>query len=158
LNDITLVLLGAGSSTRFGIPVKKQWLYVENEPLWQFVTKQFEKYNFANTIIASSAGEIDYMKKFDTFTFVEGGETRQHSLKNALDKVETKYVLVSDIARCCIDHEMIERILDNREKGDCIVPALNVSDTLYIDGIAANRGNAKLIQTPQLSRTDLLVG
>jgi 2-C-methyl-D-erythritol 4-phosphate cytidylyltransferase / 2-C-methyl-D-erythritol 2,4-cyclodiphosphate synthase len=157
LNNITLVLLGAGNSTRFGLKAKKQWLYIGDDPLWYFVTKQFKSYGFKETIIVSSLQEIEYMKKFDTFTFVEGGETRQESLKNALQNVSTKYVLVSDIARCCIDHDMIKRILENREKADCIVPALNVSDTLYMDNSPADRESAKLIQTPQLSETKLLL-
>lgn len=156
MNDTTLVLLGAGNSTRFGLKTKKQWLYIGEEPLWYFVTKQFKKYGFKEIIVVSSIQEIPYMKKFDTFAFVEGGETRQESLKNALQNVSTKYVLVSDIARCCIDHDMIQRILDNKEKANCIVPALSISDTLYMDNSPANRECAKLIQTPQLSETKLL--
>lgn len=157
MNDTTLVLLGAGSSTRFGLKTKKQWLYTGNDPLWYFVTKQFKRYDFKEIIIVSSHEDINYMKKFDTFVFVEGGASRQESLKNALLNVSTKYVLVSDIARCCIDDKMIHRIIENKEKAHCIVPALSVSDTLYIDGLPANRENAKLIQTPQLSETELLL-
>lgn len=156
MNDITLVLLGAGNSTRFGLKSKKQWLYIGNDPLWYFVTKQFQKYNFKEIIVVSSREDIAYMKKFDTFIFVEGGDTRQQSLQNALQNVSTKYVLVSDIARCCIDHDMIQRILESKEKAECIVPALDISDTLYIDKTPVNRENAKLIQTPQLSQTKLL--
>lgn len=157
MNDTTLVLLGAGNSTRFGLKTKKQWLYIDNEPLWYFVTKQFKKYDFKEIIIVSSREEINYMKKFDTFVFVEGGATRQESLKNALQNVSTKYVLVSDIARCCIDHEMVQRILNNKGKAHCIVPALNVSDTLYMQNAPVDRECAKLIQTPQLSQTELLL-
>lgn len=157
MNDTTLVLLGAGNSTRFGLKTKKQWLYTGNDPLWYFVTKQFLRYNFKNIIIVSSLEDINYMKKFDTFVFVEGGTSRQESLKNALQNVSTKYVLVSDIARCCIDHDMVCRIMENKEKAHCIVPALSISDTLYTDNSPANREYAKLIQTPQLSETQLLL-
>ncbi len=156
MQDITLILLGAGNSTRFNAPVKKQWLYIKDEPLWLFVAKQFEKYNFSNIIIVSSLDEIKYMQHFAPYTYIHGGITRQESLSNALDHVSTPFVLVSDIARCCIDHEMIDRILEAKGKADCIVPALNVADTLYFDNIPADREKAKLIQTPQLSVTQLL--
>lgn len=156
MKDITLILLGAGNSTRFNAPVKKQWIYIKDQPLWLFVAKQFEKYDFADIIIVSSPYEIEYMKYFALYTYTQGGITRQESLSNALDHVSTPFVLVSDIARCCIDHDMIDRILGAKGKADCIVPALNVADTLYIDNAPAGREKAKLIQTPQLSVTQLL--
>ncbi len=156
MQDITLILLGAGNSTRFNAPVKKQWIYIKDQPLWLFVAKQFEKYNFSNIIIVSSLDEIKYMQYFAPYTYIHGGITRQESLSNALDHISTPFVLVSDIARCCIDHEMIDRILEAKGKADCIVPALKVADTLYIDNMPADREKAKLIQTPQLSVTQLL--
>jgi 2-C-methyl-D-erythritol 4-phosphate cytidylyltransferase / 2-C-methyl-D-erythritol 2,4-cyclodiphosphate synthase len=156
LQDITLILLGAGNSTRFNAPVKKQWIYIQDNPLWLFVAKQFEKYNFADTIIVSSLDEIKYMKHFESYTYIEGGTTRQESLCNALNHVKTQFVLVSDIARCCIDHDMIDRILDAKGKSDCIVPAVEVTDTLYIDKNPTDREKARLIQTPQLNVTHLL--
>ena len=104
----------------------------------------------------SSLDEIKYMKHFAPYIYAQGGMTRQESLSNALSQVKTPFVLVSDIARCCIDHEMIDRILDAKDKADCIVPAIEVADTLYIDNVPVNREKAKLIQTPQLSVTHLL--
>ncbi|MDD5405824.1 MAG: bifunctional 2-C-methyl-D-erythritol 4-phosphate cytidylyltransferase/2-C-methyl-D-erythritol 2,4-cyclodiphosphate synthase [Sulfurovaceae bacterium] len=156
MQDITLILLGAGNSTRFNAPVKKQWIYIKDDPLWLFVAKQFEKYNFGDTIIVSSFDEIKYMKYFASYTYIEGGKTRQESLCNALSQVKTQFVLVSDVARCCIDHDMIGRILGAKGISDCIVPAIEIADTLYIDNKPADREKAKLIQTPQLSVTHLL--
>lgn len=156
MTDITLILLGAGSSTRFELPVKKQWLYTDDAPLWLFVARQFDCYNFDQTIIVSSQEEIVHMQNFASYTFIEGGKDRQTSLSNGLKAVKTPWVLVSDIARCCVDHDAISRILATKEAGDSIVPALQVIDTLYLSNKPANREEAKLIQTPQLSRTNLL--
>ena len=156
MRDITLILLAAGSSTRFESPVKKQWLYIDDAPLWLFVANQFKKYNFNKIIITGSKKEIVYMKKFADFAFIEGGSSRQESLKNALSLVESPYVLVTDVARCCIDHEMIERILDQKGEADCIVPAIAPIDTIYYDNENIDRERVKLIQTPQLSVTQVL--
>ncbi|PZP14476.1 MAG: bifunctional 2-C-methyl-D-erythritol 4-phosphate cytidylyltransferase/2-C-methyl-D-erythritol 2,4-cyclodiphosphate synthase, partial [Aliarcobacter butzleri] len=38
--DVTLIVLCAGNSTRFEHKTKKQWIRVEDEPLWLNVTKR----------------------------------------------------------------------------------------------------------------------
>ena len=43
LSDTTLILLGAGSSSRFKTKMKKQWLYTGDTPLWLHVAEHFEK-------------------------------------------------------------------------------------------------------------------
>lgn len=157
LSDTTLILLGAGSSTRFGTNVKKQWLVTGESPLWLHVAEHFEKNaDFDEIIIVSSATEIHYMKNFADYTYVEGGNSRQASLQNALEHVQTEYVLVSDIARCCVPVEMITRILSAKEKASCIVPTLKVADTLYLDNRPIDREKIQIIQTPQLSKAKLL--
>ena len=160
MKDITLVLLGGGSSNRFreNFPVKKQWLYVEDEPLWLFVAKKFNQmFDFSKVIIVSSTEEINYMKNFsDDFLFVKGGKERQDSLKNALGKVDTEYVLVSDIARACVPYEMVKEIIKNKQKADCIVPVLDVHDTVVYEAKTIDRDKVKLVQTPQLSKTKIL--
>jgi len=157
LKDITLILLGAGSASRFKLPPKKQWLWSENEPLWLKVIKDFQRiHEFEKTIIVSSKDDIDAMSNFGEFIFVEGGSTRQSSLQNALEEATTPFVLVSDIARCCLDKEMIERIILEKKKKTCIVPTLNAVDTLYLKEIPIRREEVKIIQTPQLSCTETL--
>jgi len=157
LSDLTLILLSAGSSSRFDMPVKKQWLRIDTEPLWQFVTSRFTKsYNFDQIIITASADEIEYMKLFTDYTLVVGGRTRQASLQNALKSVKTPYVLVSDIARCCVNDDLIERLINSKESADSIVPFINISDTVTQDGVTIERESLKRIQTPQLSRTEVL--
>ena len=96
------------------------------------------------------------MKNFADFTFVKGGKTRQESLNNALGFVESKFVIVSDIARCCIDREMILRVINSRNIADCTVPFLSVSDTVTFKDETIDRDRVKIIQTPQLSLTSKL--
>ncbi|MDD5372053.1 MAG: bifunctional 2-C-methyl-D-erythritol 4-phosphate cytidylyltransferase/2-C-methyl-D-erythritol 2,4-cyclodiphosphate synthase [Sulfurimonas sp.] len=157
MSSLTLILLAAGSSTRFGLDVKKQWLRVGEQPLWQFVAEKFEKTkHFDKIIITSSPDDIEFMKNYADFTFIEGGSTRQESLKNSLCEVDTKFVLVSDIARSCISEEFLNKIISHIGKSDCIVPYLKVNDTVVYDGVTIDRDKVKMIQTPQLSRTAAL--
>ena len=157
MKDITLVLLAAGSSSRFDLPVKKQWIYLEERPLWVHVAETFGRTaEFARILVTAEAGEREYMSRFAPYDFLPGGASRQESLANALREVETPWVLVSDIARCCIDEAMVRRILERKGEAACIAPALPAVDTVYVEGVPADRTQVRLIQTPQLSRTESL--
>lgn len=157
MNDTTLILLGAGSASRFKLPPKKQWLWIKNQPLWLKVAHDFQSiYKFKETIIVSSKDDIESMSKFADYTFVKGGESRQESLSYALNNVDTPYVLVSDIARCCLDATMIHRVIDAKKENASVVPSLKVVDTLYFENHPIDREDTKIIQTPQLSCTNTL--
>jgi len=158
LSDITLVMLCAGSSSRFGLKPKKQWLRTEHTPLWLFVTKKLSSYySFSNIIVVSSEQELGYMQNFDdSFMYVAGGNTRQRSMQNALQHVSTPYVMISDVARSCVPKIVIDELIAQKGNADCIVPYLNVSDTVVYETQTINREAVKLIQTPQLSLTSAL--
>ena len=130
MSDLTLILLAAGNSTRFSSSVKKQWLRINHQPLWHFVTNEFENLNlFAKIIITAHADELECMGAFSEHTIREVGKSRQESLKNALGHVDKPYVMVSDVARACPPDELIQRLIDLRDSADCVVPVLNMNDT-----------------------------
>jgi 2-C-methyl-D-erythritol 4-phosphate cytidylyltransferase/2-C-methyl-D-erythritol 2,4-cyclodiphosphate synthase len=158
LPDLSLIMLGAGNSTRFNHIVKKQWLRSKDTPLWLNATNNITKnYNFSKVIVTASSDEIGYMKRYDDdIIFVQGGDTRQKSLQNALVHVKTPFVLVSDVARVCVSSDMLKRIINEKENSDIVVPYLSVSDTVVYLGNTIEREHVKLIQTPQLSRTQVL--
>jgi len=156
--DITLVILCAGESSRFRLEVKKQWLRVEDTPLWLNVTNRLSTYyDFAKVIVVGHKDELNYMKNYsDDIEFVAGGSTRQSSVKNGLQFVTTPYVMITDVARSCIPKDVIQNLISNREKASCIVPVLKASDTIVYENNTIDRDNVKIIQTPQLSKTDIL--
>jgi 2-C-methyl-D-erythritol 4-phosphate cytidylyltransferase / 2-C-methyl-D-erythritol 2,4-cyclodiphosphate synthase len=157
LSDLTLVLLAAGNSSRFKVPVKKQWLRIGHDPLWFYVTNRIkESLPHSNIILVSHRDEIPFIQAMCDFQVVAGGATRQQSLKNALNFVETPYVMVSDIARACVSPSLIHRLLENKHQADCIVPAIGVSDTVVYRNDTIAREEVKRVQTPQLSRTEIL--
>ena len=159
MNDTTLILLCAGESSRFTSSSKKQWLRVDDKPLWLYVCNKLSTYsNFTKVIVVSHKDEISYMQNFtDDFTFAEGGNSRQESMNNALKEVTTTHVLISDVARACIPELVVQTLLDSKKDADCIVPFLSVSDTVVYQNNTINRDDVKLIQTPQLSKTSILI-
>ncbi len=156
--NVTLVVLCAGNSSRFEHKTKKQWLRIEDEPLWLNVTNRLSSYaNFDNVIVVSHKDELNYMKNFtDDVTFVKGGNSRQESIKNALAYVESQKVMITDVARACIPKEVINNLIMDKDEASCIVPTLRVSDTVTYQEDTINRDDVKLIQTPQLSCTETL--
>ena len=61
LPDLTLIMLGAGSSSRFNRRVKKQWLRIGDLPLWLFATQNLQQHlPFARTIVTTSPDERFY--------------------------------------------------------------------------------------------------
>ncbi len=158
MSKITLVVLCAGNSSRFKHKTKKQWLRIEDEPLWLNVTKRLSSYKkFGKVLVVSHKEELNYMKNFtDEYEFVQGGQTRQESIKNALEKVTSPYVMITDVARAGVPKKIIKNLIKNKDKADCIVPVLDVSDTVVYKKDTINRDEVKLIQTPQLSKTKVL--
>jgi len=158
LSDLTLILLAAGNSSRFKVPVKKQWLRIDHDPLWLYVTNRITHLeSFAKVIVVGHPNELSFMQSICEHTIVAGGDSRQHSLLNAMKHVETSHVLVSDIARSCVSFELIQRLINAKKLADCIVPALSVNDTILYNDETINREQVKRIQTPQLSKTSILI-
>ena len=157
MSDLSLILLAAGESSRFEHPVKKQWLRIGHDPLWYFVAKKMHNSGLFNRVIVTAhPEEVTFMHTYGEFTVVAGGNSRQESLKRALECVDSTHVMVSDIARACIAPEFLESLIAQRGEADCIVPYLRVSDTVVFHDETIDRDGVKRIQTPQLSNTAAL--
>lgn len=191
--NITLILMAAGESRRFSqsfahlgdlasestahnacVMIKKQWLRIGNKPLWLFVADTLNAmYPFVQICIAGAPDEVAYMQKLCTYTITEGGSSRQESVKKALEKVQSEWVLIHDVARFCVPESIIYALINtlkcpesntnphtittqDRITIDCVVPTLGVCDTILYNGEYIDREKILRIQTPQLSRTAVL--
>ena len=157
MSSISLILLAAGNSTRFGLPTKKQWLYQNDIPLWFFVAKKFQNlHTFSKIVVVGNKNELNLMKNFANYTFVVGGDSREESIQNALACVDSEYVIINDVARCCVDSDIFNKLIDAKKPNSCVVPAIKVSDTVYYENKPIDRDKLLRIQTPQLSHTQTL--
>ncbi|MFV0482179.1 MAG: bifunctional 2-C-methyl-D-erythritol 4-phosphate cytidylyltransferase/2-C-methyl-D-erythritol 2,4-cyclodiphosphate synthase [Campylobacteraceae bacterium] len=155
--DISLIVLSAGDSNRFKTKVKKQWLRVNEAPLWLEVTNRLvSHYDFKEIFIASNKDELFYMQRFCDYKIITGGNTRQESLKNALLHVKTKYVIVSDVARANIPKALVLNLINSIKDFDNVTPYIKAYDTVVFGDETIDRDSVKLIQTPQLSLTSAL--
>lgn len=127
-------------------------------PLWFVVANEFEKmYHFDKIIITSNKDELNIMKTYAKYEYVAGANTRQGSLANALKFVTSDYVLVHDCARFDVPKDMLLRIIEKMDdETDNVTPYIKAVDTICYQNEYINRDLLKLIQTPQLSRLDIL--
>jgi 2-C-methyl-D-erythritol 4-phosphate cytidylyltransferase len=93
--------------------------------------------------------------------FVAGGETRQESVRNALEGIVADRIVIHDGARPFVKEDLVHRVLDALEGADAVIPVLPVDDTLKeIDGDRVlgtiDRNRVRRVQTPQAFRTEAL--
>ncbi len=159
MSNLTLVLLAAGNSSRFKFPCKKQWLWSGEFPLWIDVLQKFRKMgDFEKVVVVFAKDEVNIAKKYSQeCEIAEGGKSREESLRKALKNIKSEYIMVSDIARSCPQPKVIKTLIKNKDKGDCIVPYIDVWDTVVYKNETLKREKVKLIQTPQLSRREILL-
>lgn len=170
MSDFSVVLLAAGSGSRMGGKIKKQYLEVSGRPLIYYPLKAFSDSDVTDIILVVSEGDEDYVKKeiVDKYGFgkvsciVKGGKERCFSVYEGLKEVKNEYVLVHDGARCLISDDIISRAVEatiEYEACEVAVPSVDtvkISDADGFVSITPDRGNVWSIQTPQGFRTSVL--
>ncbi len=92
---------------------------------------------------------------------VEGGETRAHSVKNALDNIDcADIVAIHDAARCMVSPDTIRQSVQSAEAFGSGVVAGRVTDTIMqLEGggvLPLDRSKLVRMQTPQTFQFDLI--
>jgi 2-C-methyl-D-erythritol 4-phosphate cytidylyltransferase len=157
-----LILVAGGTGTRMGGPLPKQFIEIAGFPVLYHTLKKFlDAEKDMNIVIAVHPGwtnELDgIIKKYfieANIQVVEGGETRFHSVKNALEKIKGDgIVLIHDAARPCVSVETITRCIVQTQKHGSAIPVIPVMESLRkINGrksSAVDREDYRIVQTPQ---------
>lgn len=162
------IILAAGSSTRMGDGVSKQFLSVCGIPVVARTIMAFDRSEFINEIIvvckkdeiAMYDGFIEKYSIKTPFKVVEGGSTRQESARFGSDAVDpkSKYIAIHDAARCLITDKLIANVCHaafiSRDRGAIL--AIKATDTVKIADKSAfveSTPERKLVwqaQTPQV--------
>ena len=168
----TAIIVAAGSGTRFGSTIPKQFLEISGKPLLIHTLERFEFCPAIDEIVlVLSAAEIggfqNIIEKFHLkklVKIVSGGETRAASVLNGLNSInseQAEIVAVHDGARPLVTTEEITETIEKaRETGAACLVA-TVTDTIkeVSDGkIIATIDRVKLRRalTPQCFRYEIL--
>ena len=180
---VAVIMPAAGLGTRMGRSSaektgtsRKQFMLLEGSPIVLHTVRKFVASDrVGEVVVAVRAEDLEWVgamlaREFrrDLVRVVEGGNSRQQSVENALAALEpdTDLVAVHDAVRPFIDLEVIHKALDEAaETGAAIVGVVPV-DT--VKQVSRSTGRARvrstlqrdrlvLAQTPQVFRYDLLV-
>ena len=175
---VSVILPAAGLGTRMARPQaekagtsRKQFMLLDNLPILAHTVRKFVACPLITEIVVSLRPEdmqwgTDLLKAeavMKPIRFVEGGDSRQHSVENALASLppDTELVAVHDAVRPFVDIDTIERVINEaRQTGAAIVGIVPVDTVklVHLNKIRQTLTRERLIltQTPQVFRYDLI--
>jgi 2-C-methyl-D-erythritol 4-phosphate cytidylyltransferase len=175
---VSVILPAAGLGTRMGRiqPEKadtsrKQFMLLEGQPILVHTIRKFIACpKITEIVIALRAEDMEWARELVSretqikpIRLVEGGDSRQQSVENAVNSLspDTDLVAVHDAVRPFIDLAIIEKVIDQAaETGAAIVGIVPVDTVkqVHLNKIRQTLTRERLIltQTPQVFRYDLL--
>lgn len=167
------IVVAAGSGTRFGSPVPKQFLLLRDRPVVAHTLGRFEDAPDVDEVVLvvpeSSLADAEALVRRSGLqkvgAVVAGGRRRQDSVANGLRKLSLKasdIVLVHDGVRPFVDRRQIAQVTAECRKHKAAVLAVQPKDTvrrssggIFFDR-TLDRTALWLIQTPQAFTAGLL--
>ena len=160
---VAVLIPAAGSGSRFGGDIPKQFRTLGGKPILQHVVERFLAHERVGRIIVAVADIlVDEARQTDRVRFVAGGATRQQSVTNALAAVaDEDLVAVHDAVRPFFSYGTLDALLDAAAEHGAAFPGVPVTDTIHLvrdERIVETPQRSLLIaaQTPQCFRTELL--
>ncbi|MCB2088874.1 MAG: bifunctional 2-C-methyl-D-erythritol 4-phosphate cytidylyltransferase/2-C-methyl-D-erythritol 2,4-cyclodiphosphate synthase [Sphingomonadaceae bacterium] len=164
LPTFAAVIVAAGKGLRAGQPLPKQFAPWKGKPVLRHSAEALLAAGANPVIIAIPPNGEDAahaaLAGLDSIEFVIGSETRQGSVRNALEALADHapdHVLIHDAARPDLPRPVIERLLAALQHRPGAIPILPVVDSLAIDADGLMAGSApreqlRRVQTPQAFR------
>ena len=158
-----VLIPAAGSGSRMKAGKNKLLLKLNGESILYWTLKNIflsEKVSWVG-IIGQPHDRSEIMisiKEFsDKIYWINGGNTRQESVRNGVDNLPNNAmkVLIHDGARCLIKPQLIDKCFNELEVNDAVILAVKVTDTIKVVNEnqiileTPNRNSLWAAQTPQ---------
>ena len=172
---VSVILPAAGLGTRMGREKsgtsRKQFMLLEGAPILIHTIRKFLHCpSVAEIVVALRAEDMDWARGLihqehpqKPVRVVEGGESRQESVENALETLspDTDLVAVHDAVRPFIDSELVEKVIAEAAHNGAAIVGIVPVDTVkkvHKNKIRSTlpREHLVLAHTPQVFRFDLL--
>lgn len=170
----SVVVPAAGSGSRFGGDVPKQFAPLAGRPLIVHTLLQFERFDeVGDIVVAASSDQVDMLSsiiaehRLGKCRVVGGGTTRAESVLKGLaaltDATDDRPVAIHDAVRPFVTRALFVRLLEALEGHDGSFPGLPPTDTIHvIDGGCVSESPARDrlagAQTPQCFRLGVVRG
>lgn len=167
----SVIIVAGGSGTRMGSATPKQFMCLAGRPILMQTIDVFRTFDAQMQIVLvlpqtqhqlwnNLCAQYDFEANVDV---VSGGETRFHSVKNGLAKVQPEgLVAVHDGVRPLVSAQTIERCFAETEKSGAVVPVVPINESIRHCNLnngtntLVNRDEYVIVQTPQVFHTNLL--
>ena len=161
---ISIIITGGGKGLRFGSPNGKQLADMNGKPMILRTCEKFCGIQGIQQILVTLDKELipvlkEILKKHPLnlpLQIIAGGETRQASVKNAVENISGNpdMVLIHDGARPFVSKLLIVRVIDKCKTDFVVIPGIPVVDTIKLvssDKVKQTLPRKELIsaQTPQ---------
>ena len=165
-----VVVVAGGKGLRMGGDIPKQFLPVGGVPVLMRTLMRFRDYDEAiQIVLVLPESQQEYWHSLcDEYDFkldcqvANGGETRFHSVRNGLAKVDddVRLIAVHDGVRPFVSLDTISACFDEASRRGAVVPVIDVVETVrHLEGdssVTVPRDEYKLVQTPQVFDAALL--
>lgn len=164
------IIVAAGSGSRFGAALPKQYCLMNGRPVLMHTIENMRvALPDSHIVLVLNKDFVDYWAELcEQYSFVSprvvvGGDSRWQSVKNAVDTIprEAEVITVHDGARPIVDRMMVERLIAALDGAPGAIPVVSVTDSLRRvneQGSApVDRSQYKAVQTPQAFHADKLV-
>lgn len=165
---IAVIIPAAGSGSRFGGEIPKQFVPLAGKPILQHVIERFIHFGVDRIVVAVAEPLVATVRQGDEdrVRFVAGGATRQESVTRALRALRElddacEIVAVHDSVRPFLRQQLFDAVIAAAAEHGAALPALPVTDTIHAvrDGAIArtlDRDELVAAQTPQCFRLEVL--
>ncbi len=162
---VAAILVAAGSGSRFGGDVPKQFLTVAHKPVIRHAAEHLLRHVSLLQPVGAFAPIESALHGLSLLPTVPGGATRQESVRNGMEALAPHapdYVLIHDAARPYVPAGTIEALLSKLRETAGAIPAAAVADTLKrvergIITATVPRTALFRAQTPQAFRFETLL-
>ncbi len=164
---IVALIVAAGSGTRLGSAIPKQFAPLAGKPMIAHSVAAFSSHPLITslTIVIGAGQEAMLARAVGPIHTVTGGATRRESVCAGLEAIMADggadLVLIHDAARPFLSHTVIDALIAALDKDPGAVPALPVADTLArgieVLGETVPRDGLWRVQTPQAFRFDAIL-
>lgn len=161
----SLIITAGGASSRYG-KSNKLLEKIDALTVIEHSLAPFLKINEITQIIIpaniSIIDELNTIFSGSNIIIIEGGETRQESVYNALQIVKEEYVIIHDGARPLVSEEIINNIISSVKKYNAVSTMVKTTDTIKeVDSSGKiirtiDRDKLYNTQTPQAFKTEII--
>jgi 2-C-methyl-D-erythritol 4-phosphate cytidylyltransferase len=163
-----VIIVAAGSGSRMGGELPKQYLKLLGKPLIIHTIEKFHKFDPEMKIVVvlataqrklwdEMAGSYEISREV---TIASGGDTRYDSVKNGLTHIEEEVITgIHDAVRPFVSQDTLERCYEAAIREGSGIPVIGMDESVRmidLKGGSAHMDRSRLrrVQTPQVFRSD----